>query len=161
MENIIHGLTGWMHVIAAIVAMITGAIVLLRPKGTTWHKRIGYTYVGSMLLLNISAFMIYRLFGTFGPFHIAAVVSLASVIGGMYPAIQRTKNWLEMHYEFMGWSVIGLYAAFWSETSVRFFDMRHFWYVTVVATLLTVAVGAFILKRNKPKFLEAMSETKD
>jgi len=158
MENIIHGFTGWLHVIAALVAMVTGAIVVLRPKGTVQHRRIGYAYVGSMLLLNISAFLIYRLFGTFGPFHIAALVSLGSVIAGMYPAIQRTKNWLERHYEFMGWSVIGLYAAFWAETTVRFFDMRYFWYVTMISTMLTVAVGAYILKRNKPKFMETFSE---
>jgi uncharacterized membrane protein len=155
MLSIIHSTTGLIHLISALIAMLTGAVVLLRPKGTTWHKRIGYVYVGSMLILNLSAFGIYHLTGSFGIFHGLALVSLGSLIGGMYPAIRRTKDWLEYHYEFMGWSVIGLYAAFFAETSVRFFIFEYFWIVATISSILTVAIGGFILKKKKEQLLTA------
>ncbi len=155
MLSIIHSTTGLIHLISALIAMLTGAVVLLRPKGTTWHKRIGYVYVGSMIILNLSAFGIYHLTGSFGIFHGLALVSLGSLIGGMYPAIRRTKDWLEYHYEFMGWSVIGLYAAFFAETSVRFFIFEYFWIVATISSILTVAIGGFILKKKKEQLLTA------
>jgi len=155
MLSIIHSTTGLIHLIAALVAMLTGAVVLLRPKGTTWHKRIGYVYVASMVVLNISALGIYHLTGAFGIFHGLVLVSLGSLIGGLYPAIRRTKDWLEYHYEFMGWSVIGLYAAFFAETSVRFFIFEYFWIVATISSILTVAVGGFILKKKKEQLLTA------
>ena len=39
-------------------------------------------YVLSMLLLNITALMIYDLYGRFGPFHVASVISLATIGAG-------------------------------------------------------------------------------
>lgn len=146
----IHGFTGWLHVVSAIVAMALGAYVVLTRKGTPAHKRAGYAYAVSMLLVNVSAFMIYRLFGKFGPFHIAAVVSLTSLTFGMGAAILRrpAKGWLDTHEKSMSWSVIGLYAAFVSETGVRFFPVKHFWPVVMAATFLVMAVGAYFLYRK-------------
>lgn len=157
MLSITHSLTGSVHLIAALIAMLTGAIVLLRPKGTRWHKRIGYVYIASMMVLNATALSIYHLSGSFVIFHFFAFVSLGSIVGGMYPAIRRTSGWLEYHYEFMGWSVIGLYAAFFAETSVRFFIFEYFWVVTTISSILTIAIGAFILKKKKRKLLGANS----
>ncbi|HEV2292419.1 MAG TPA: hypothetical protein VGR35_01105 [Tepidisphaeraceae bacterium] len=62
--------------------MACGLLVLLRAKGTRSHRVIGYLYVAAMLALNVTAFLIYRLYGRFGPFHVAALVSLAMVIAG-------------------------------------------------------------------------------
>jgi hypothetical protein len=58
------------------------------------------------------------------------------------------KGWLETHENSMSWSVIGLYAAFVSETGVRFFPMRHFWPVVMGATMLVIALGAYFLYRK-------------
>jgi uncharacterized membrane protein len=79
---------GWFHTATALVALASGAAVLLRRKGTLWHRRIGWTYVVSMILLNVTALMIYRLFGHFGPSHIAALVSLVTVLGGIVTAVR-------------------------------------------------------------------------
>ncbi len=54
---------GWLHTGCAVVALLTGAMVLLRPKGTAAHRRLGWAYAGSMLGLNVTALLIYRLFG--------------------------------------------------------------------------------------------------
>lgn len=142
---------GLTHFASALVAMVCAALILLRTKGTRWHVATGYTYVVAMIVLNLTALMIYRLLGTFGPFHIAALISFASVVGGLVPAILRKPRggWLEMHYEFMCWSAVGLFAAFWSETMSRFFRFAGFWVIVATATLMTVAIGAWLLKSRK------------
>lgn len=47
--------------------------------------------------------------------------------------------------EGMLWSVMGLYAAFVSETGVRYFPMQHFWHLLMGATLQVIALGAYFL----------------
>lgn len=147
---------GLLHFGSALVAMITGMAVILMKKGTKKHIYIGYSYVFSMSVLNISALMIYDLFGGFGPFHFMALISFATVIAGVVPAFFKKpeKKWLEMHYEFMLWSVIGLYAAFWSETFTRFFRFSGFWTLVALATFCTVAIGVILLKKKKAGILE-------
>lgn len=152
-----HSTIGLVHLISAFFAMATGAIVLLNTKGNIFHKRVGYVYVASMLVLNITAFMIYHLFGRFGPFHVLAGISLASVASGFVPALFRRRfpNWIYTHYYFMSWSVVGLYAAFWSETFSRTLPMKQFWLVVMVATVVTTIIGAYLIRRNAARFLPA------
>ncbi len=146
---------GLIHFISAIGAMIFGIIPLMLEKGSRLHVRFGYIYVALMLILNISAFFIYKVLGTFGPFHVAAVISLLTLLGGIIPAVRKKpkKKWLEYHYEFMNWSVVGLYAAFWSETLTRFFPFSGFWIVVATATAITVAAGAYLIKSKKKQIL--------
>ncbi len=150
---------GGIHFGSAILAMITGMVIIFLKKGTNLHIKIGYTYAISMLILNVTALMIYDLFGGFGPFHVFAVISLATLIAGLIPAYLKKPEgkWLEMHYEFMNWSVVGLYAAFWSETFTRFFAFQGFWIVVGVATAVTVFVGAIFIKKKKSKILSRFS----
>jgi uncharacterized membrane protein len=150
-----HSPIGLLHLISALIALVTGAIVLLNTKGGLFHKRIGYVYVGSMIALNVTAFMIYRLFGTFGPFHIAALFSLVTIIGGMVPVLlhHRVRNWLIWHYYFMNWSVVGLLAAFWAETLTRTLPMGQFWPVVMIATAATTTIGAYLIRKNAVRFL--------
>lgn len=148
LNDIIHSNTGWFHFILAILAMLTGTIVLLNKKGTQFHKRTGYVYVVSMLLMNISSFFIIN-FDGFSIFHFFAIVSLVTIIGGMIPTIKKKKNWLGYHFYFMSWSVVGLYCAFWSEIGTRFVNnMQQFWWAVILATLITVFIGSRIINRE-------------
>ena len=88
---------GWIHLFFAIIAMVTGLVVIFQTKGTLLHKRIGYVYVLNMLALNISSFFISN-FNGFSIFHFFAIVSLVTIFGGMYPALKRSKNWIYKHY---------------------------------------------------------------
>ncbi len=146
---------GLIHVIAAVVALLTGTLIFFSNKGGLLHRRVGYGYVVSMLVLNISAFLIYRLFGKFGPFHIAALFSTATILGGMVPALlrHRVRNWLQWHYYFMNWSVVGLYAAFWAETFTRTLPMGQFWPIVVGATVMTTTIGSVLIRRHAARFL--------
>ena len=119
---------GLVHLTSAILALITGSWILAANKGTLTHRAVGYIYVVSMLIMLVTAFMIYRLFGTFGIFHFFAVVSSITLLGGIIPAIRRKpeKSWLDWHYSFMYWSVLGLYGAFVGEILVRVPATRSF-----------------------------------
>ncbi|WP_288955857.1 DUF2306 domain-containing protein [uncultured Polaribacter sp.] len=139
---------GYIHLLFAIVSMVTGLVVVFNTKGTRFHKRIGYVYVINMLLLNISSFFISN-FNGFSIFHFFAIVSLVTILAGMYPVLKKTKNWLQKHYYFMAWSVVGLYCAFWSEVGTRFVgNMKQFWWAVAIATFLTAFIGAKIINKN-------------
>lgn len=151
LNDIIHSNIGLFHFITALISLITGTVVVLNTKGTLLHKRIGYVYVFGMLTLNLSSFFIIN-FGGFSLFHFFAIVSLLTVIGGMYAAWRRHNNWLTAHYYFMSWSVVGLYAALWSEIGTRFVDnIKGFWWMVVLATFMTIAIGARIINKNAKK----------
>lgn len=141
MNNLIGSDIGLVHLLAALLAIITGTIVLFMKKGTKRHKQVGYTYVFSMLLLNATAFMTYRLFGGFGIFHYGAIGSALTLVGGMIPVIKKSKGWINRHFGFMYWSVIGLYAAFASETFTRIPETPFFSMVGI-ATAVIMLLGA-------------------
>lgn len=151
LDQIIHSNIGWFHFLTAVLAMITGSIVLLNKKGTIFHKRIGYIYLTSMLLLNVSSFFIMS-FGSFSLFHFFAIVSLVSIFGGMLPTIKKGKNWFGYHFYFMNWSVVGLFCAFWAEVGTRFVDnMKDFWWMVALATFITAFIGSRIINREAKK----------
>jgi uncharacterized membrane protein len=138
-----YGLISWLHVGSALAAMVLGVCVLFRRKGDALHRRLGYAYTSSMLLVNLSAFGLYRLFETFGPFHVAALVSLFTLIAGIRPALRRPRaaNWLQHHMVYMYWSVLGLYAAFFSEVMVRVPLGTSFAKAVAGATVATMVLG--------------------
>lgn len=133
---------GTIHFAASIIALVAGTIVIVSTKGTEFHRKTGYVYAISMTVLIVTAFMIYRLFGGFGVFHVAAVISGISLLGGMLPAILRKpeKYWLGLHFNFMYWSVMGLYAALVAEILTRLPNVQGFTMVAV-ATLAVMAVA--------------------
>ena len=147
----IHSTMGWIHTIIAVIAMIAGLMVVLKKKGTKTHKQIGYIYVGSMVLLNVTSFFVVN-FGGFSLFHAFAIISLLTIIAGIVPAFMRTKNWYSLHFYFMSWSVVGLYSAFWSEVGTRLIDnMQQFWWAVALASGLTALIGAIIINKEAKK----------
>jgi uncharacterized membrane protein len=162
---IFSGSIGLIHLIVSIFALVFGTWVLVVRKGTETHRRVGYLYAISMVLLIATAMMIYRLFGTFGVFHVAAIASAITLAGGMIPVfVRRPKNsWLGLHFSFMYWSVFGLYAAFVAEMATRLpiraiFDSPKMFFITVaVATFATMLVGRIIFSKKKKKWQNILS----
>jgi len=150
---------GLVHLVASVLALIFGTWILITTKGTTIHRKIGYLYAFSMLVLIITAFMIYRLFGTFGIFHIAATVSTITLAGGMLPVILRKprNSWLGFHFSFMYWSVMGLYAAFVAEVLVRIPKTPFFRMVGLgTAFVMILAYIFFFIYKKKWQKLSAV-----
>jgi len=146
---------GQVHLALAIFAMATGAIVVGMKKGTVTHRLVGFVYAMSMFGLNGTAFLLYRLFGGFGPFHVAALMSLVTIVFGIVHVLLRKPKgkWIEAHAYWMSWSYVGLLAAAASEILTRVPE-SSFWWMVVGATLLVVAIGRQLIKRNVPRILK-------
>ena len=145
---------GWLHTVLAVSAMIAGAVMLLMQKGTRSHRRIGWFYVTTMVGLNVTALAIYRLSGRFGPFHVAAVVSLGTVLAGYVVVLRRRRysDWLRRHYLWMTYSYVGLLAAAASEILTRM-PAAPFWWAVALASALVFLVGAVMIRRHQEAIL--------
>ena len=121
LDHLVADTVGLIHLICSIIALISGSLVLSLRKGTKTHKQVGYIYFLSMLLLLITALMIYRLFRGWGLFHYFTMVSLATLALGMIPVWFKKppKKWLYRHFNFMYWSIMGLYSAAAAEVLTR------------------------------------------
>jgi uncharacterized membrane protein len=92
-----------LHAYAAMAAFALGVVQLAGVKGTTKHRALGYTWVGLMLIVAVSAFWIHelRLWGSWSPIHLLAIFTLAMLPLGVYkahthdvPAHKRTMQGL-------------------------------------------------------------------
>ncbi|QCW98971.1 hypothetical protein FGM00_02130 [Aggregatimonas sangjinii] len=153
---------GIVHLSASIVALLSGSLVLRNPKGTNLHKKIGYVYSVTMSILLVTAFMIYRLHGSFGILHWFAVISSLTLLAGIVPILlKRPNNYMGLHLSFMYWSVIGLYCAFFAEILTRlpfFFDFGHditviFYMLVGVATAIVGGLGSIFFRKYKEKWI--------
>lgn len=158
MENIINNEIGLIHLIASGLALVFGSAVLLMTKGNKNHIRMGYLYLVSMGVLLVTAFMLYNLFGKWGIFHYFAVISSLTLALGMIPIFLRNhfKNWAYLHFSFMYWSVIGLYAAFVSEMMTRIPEVPFFGMVGLT-TAAVMLVGGILFGINKSKWMKMMA----
>lgn len=156
-----HDTVGLIHLISAILAMVTGTMILVMKKGTLNHIRVGYIYVAAMAGVLITAFMIYRLWGGWGLFHYAALVSSVTLLGGMIPILfEYPKNsYIAFHFSFMYWSVIGLYGAFFAEIMTRLPSLIYdgppdalFFQILSVTVGLVMVLGGYYFYRNKDRW---------
>lgn len=151
---------GLIHTLLGIAALLLGLAVVLQQKGTRVHRRIGQGYVLSMLLLNATALMIYDLYGRFGPFHVASVVSLATLGAGFVPVyFHRPTGWMPLHAMFMCWSYAGLVAAFLAEIATRVPGVR-FGSGVAAATALVLVGGAILIHTRVPRILAAFVQAR-
>ena len=142
--------------------MLFGSIILIIPKGTDIHKFIGRIYALAMLVVLVTAFLTYRLYGTWGIFHWSAVISSLTLIFGLIPILLKKpiNNFRSLHFSFMYWSVIGVYGAFVSETLVRMpkvviksgLPNGFFYIMTGIGTALVMGIGVYFFLKLKPKW---------
>ena len=153
MNSLVQDTTGLAHLISSVFALILGTMVLASTKGTRLHKLIGYAYTLSMVIMIGTAFNLYNLFGRWGPFHYAALLSTSTLLTGFIPAILRFKYWLRWHLAGMYFSIIGLYSAFVSEVVTRIPGLPFFPMV-VVGTATVTAIGVFFYLNKKDGWLQ-------
>ncbi|MFC4634421.1 DUF2306 domain-containing protein [Dokdonia ponticola] len=148
---------GWVHTLAAILALLAGSLILAKTKGTSLHKKTGRVYGVSMLIVCSTAFMIYRVHNTFGILHVFALISTITLLLGMLPLYLKSyKNAIVSHLSWMYWSVIGLYCAFSAEILTRLpmiLDIQNtheiFYTLVGVSTGLVGFIGSRFFKKNK------------
>jgi uncharacterized membrane protein len=163
MNTLIGSNTGLIHLISGIVALIFGGAVLLMKKGTQIHRKVGYVYVFSMAILLISSFLIYRLFGRFGVFHVFSLVATFSLLAGMLPMFKkvRTPKDYETHFKRMYWSVAGLYAAFAAESFVRIPKFGGFWQAVAWSFVLAFMVCFVAFIKMRPVWSKKFGKGRD
>ncbi len=127
---------GWFHAIACLIALAAGAWNLALPKGTATHKRVGYAYLAAMLVLNVSAFWIYKFdIDGFRPFHAAphvfglfhwfAVAALVFIAIGWYAARHQDRAfWAYTHPVMMLLSYYDLVGGGINEAFTRIDPLR-------------------------------------
>jgi uncharacterized membrane protein len=102
-------LVGWLHTLVSTAAILIGGWMLIGPKGTALHRRMGRLYVYTMLAANLSAFGVYHFDivhfvpfqggpGIFGLFHWEAVFTLAFLLLGWFAAMRQSRApWAYVH----------------------------------------------------------------
>lgn len=163
MALLLHSPISTAHLLAALVALITGTAVLYLPKATKGHRRLGWVYVGSMSVVLLTAFRIYTLFGRFGIVHWGAVGSTGALLLGVGAVVGRAvvPDWLRWHYVGMGVSVTSLYATFAVESTYRLFPVTYFWWSTLGPGLFVLLLGGWLLRRHYPAWAAAYSPLRE
>lgn len=117
------------HTAVGVVALLSGAANVLAPKGTRRHRRVGWTYAIAMYVLILSSFGITELFGSFGAFHVLALVSgLTLTLALRFPLRRhRHPGWMEHHYFWISYSYVGLLMATGSHLFERFPQLPLAW----------------------------------
>jgi uncharacterized membrane protein len=144
----------YLHVAAAISALVLGTVVVSTRKGTPRHRVMGSCYVIAILLTNIVALTVTRSTGGFGPFHVLALVSLCTVAAGIVPMwlFPRSAAVIAAHGITMGFSYVGLIAAGLSQAVAHLIPAQSG--AGVVATsVVTFAAGAALIFRLIPRAL--------
>ncbi|MDX1584826.1 MAG: DUF2306 domain-containing protein [Thermoanaerobaculia bacterium] len=149
---------GWTHIAFAIASLILGAMVFFQRKGGARHRLLGYLYAGALLLVNSSALLVYEESSGLGPFHVLALISLATLSGGFIPAYLRLPKdtWLEAHAYFMSWSYVGLVAAGAAQMATKIAGPGLL--QVVLPTVLIVLVGARMIHRRVPEVLSGFGQ---
>ena len=162
----IQSLTGLIHTIAAVTAMISGVVVFLRPKAGAIHRRLGYIYSVAMVVLIVTALCIYHLTRGRNVLHLFALVSIPPLARGLSAAIFRRPagQWLRAHYLGMAFSYLGLLSAFAAEMGTRVFVpyLSHhyglrsplvFWVLVGGASTMIGAFGSALILRNQARLM--------
>ena len=152
LEHTLQHPVGLIHLIVAVLAIVIGTLVILFRKGTRLHGWLGRAYVGMMVGVNLTAFLIYELFGGFGLFHWMALFSLLTVLIGYFPARSRRPGWKGQHAYFMSGSYVGVIAALAAEVLTRT-PLLPFFGAVAVASFSVIFLGILLMFRFIPRLL--------
>ncbi|WP_461170515.1 DUF2306 domain-containing protein [Arthrobacter sp. Z1-15] len=88
-----------LHVLTVTAALVSGIMVLVLPKGSVAHKRLGWLYLASTVVMALSSFGIYELRSGPSLFHAVSVTMLITVGLGVYQPLRRKRSstWLFWH----------------------------------------------------------------
>jgi len=148
---------GAAHVAMGSVALVSGAVVLMLPKGTARHRRVGRIYAAAILAINGTALSMYDLTGRPNVFHVIALVNLATLAMGLL-ALRRWRRTREpgdlvTHQRRMAMNYVGLWMAFVTELLVnpmlgvsRIGDPRSPWPLMITLHLALFGVGGWLVR---------------
>ena len=148
---------GAAHVAMGSVALVSGAVVLMLPKGTARHRRIGSVYAAAIFTINGTTLSMYDLTGRPNVFHVIALVNLATLAMGLL-ALRRWRRTrqhgdLVTHQRRMLMNYVGLWMAFVTELLVnpllgvsRMSDPRSHWPLMIALNLALFVAGGWLVR---------------
>jgi len=145
------------HATAAVAAMLLGAVVLVRRKGTPVHKLLGRLYAALMLVVATSALFIneIRLWGPFSPIHIFVVVTYVSVAVAVWRIRQGDVVGHRAAMVSLYFGALFLTGAFTLLPGRRMHDVLFGaaagWTPSAIAIPLALAAGAALWWRLLPR----------
>lgn len=153
---------GILHLVFAISALAAGVTTLFRRKGDRRHRVVGYWYVASLLLVNVSALSVYEDSAAAGPFHVLATVSLVTLFCGFVPVFFRrpVSRWPHLHAYFMSWSYVGLVAAGTAQLATMSSDLPGVILVGLPSVSIVI-VGGVLIHTRVPRILAALASARD
>jgi uncharacterized membrane protein len=99
-----------LHVAAALLALVLGAIVLLGRKGTLSHKRLGRLWGALMLVVALSSFGIFEIRDGAGPSAVHVLSAWTVISLALAVSFARRGN-VRAHKGFMVGTYLGLVGA--------------------------------------------------
>lgn len=151
------------HIGAALVALITGAIVFMLPKGDRRHRRWAYVYVSAMLVTTGVVIFVPATVLEFGNtgwgfFHLFIAIGGISSLVGIFALVKwnRTRDpaWLRNHQMRFAFSYAGLLMAGFSQftTNPRFglidaLTPGQFWASFIVTNLAILGAAMFVVAK--------------
>jgi len=96
------------HLAAALLGLVLGAVMLLRAKGDAPHRLLGRLWVAIMVVVALTSFGITKN-GHLSWIHGLSVITLISLVGGVW-SIRRGNR--RGHLAFMAGAYLGLVGAF-------------------------------------------------
>ena len=77
---------GWFHTVLGIVALVSGAVALVKHKEIALWDRSGQVYLVATLVTAATALAIFQ-HGGFGPAHMLAVLTLVALVVGTVASV--------------------------------------------------------------------------
>ena len=155
------GVLDSLHFACALIALLLGPVIMLRPKGTAAHRWAGRVWALSMIVLNVSALSMYDLSGRPNIFHGFAVVSLVTLGFALWGIRQYARTneprSLRLHQHCMVWAYFGLFMAGIWQSAFHLarhgqLDIGFGTLSNLLGSFTAVAIGAtiFVLGRVYP-----------
>ena len=98
-----------LHAIAAMIAIILGAIQLYMKKGGFIHKLLGRIWVGLMLIVSVSSFFIHEIkfWGAYSPIHLLSLWTIFSLgLAIYYVRVGNIKRHKQVMLALYGFALI-------------------------------------------------------
>jgi uncharacterized membrane protein len=148
-------LPGAIHMVLAAAGIVLGLIQLLRRKGGSIHRALGYAFVYAMLIADGTAMLVFQFTGRFNILHIGAIVNLLCIVLAIVPVLRspRPSNWKNQHYYWMSWSYVGLLAAAVTELVVRTSHLatrEQAWAATAATSVVVTVIGYVLVDHYRP-----------
>lgn len=137
------------HLIFVLIALTAGALLLVLPKGTRWHRTLGHIYFTNAVGAHLTVLPTIDQTATPEPLRYLALTSLVVLAIGILPVLFRypKDTWLGMHMGAMLGSYVGLVAAAAAEVASRIVDEQFFFSVIVATSAAIILVGVIAIHR--------------